>query len=438
MKTSKINHLCLTAVAALLAVLPAGARSVEEARAIAAEKINKVFHRPKTSSNAEIAPERLVDVSPTDGNVKIFANTAGGGFAIVSLNDNLPALLAVSEKPFSPTGGNPAFRNWLKAITAAAEEVSEPMETTVPDPDVYPTDVRPLIATEWGQEEPFYYMCPMENPSQHLGEYFPDTNHCVVGCVATSAAQIMKYYKFPVNGKGSASITMYDWDAMKSVDITADFAAATYEYDKMINRYYEGYTEEQGRAVALLSLHCGIMSNMDYGIDGSGTTNEDAIDGMIEHFDYDPGAHTLQRYYYDENRWMNTLYEELSSGRPVMYAGYTIDEDTWEMGGHSFIIDGYNSDGLVSVNWGWNGDSNGFYDISTLKPTGRNYSFRYYQQMTIGVRPNPSSVESVETTAERPVVTGIYTLDGRLLRASSTSDLPAGIYIVNGKKTAIK
>ena len=34
--------------------------------------------------------------------------------------------------------------------------------------------------------------------------------------------------------------------------------------------------------------------------------------------------------------------------------------------GHEFILDGYNDKGLVHVNWGWNGEQNGFFDIASL------------------------------------------------------------------------
>lgn len=40
--------------------------------------------------------------------------------------------------------------------------------------------------------------------------------------------------------------------------------------------------------------------------------------------------------------------------------------------------------------------------------------------------------------ANKPVEKGIYTIDGRKLNATSTNNLPAGIYIVNGKKVVVK
>ena len=428
------------ATLALALTFHAEARDEDEARRIAVDAISKVSHRLKASTDGQMPGVEIVNdpVASADSRVRVFSSREG--FAVVSLNDNTPALLAVSERPISSDGGNPAFRQWLKAVTAVANEAATPLQVTTPDPDKYRTEVEPLISTQWGQFAPFFYMCPMENPSEHVGEYYPADNHCVVGCVAVTAAQIMNYYRFPSNGKGSAQITMTDWDSLTDVVFSVNFGESTYDYDNMLLSYPEdGYSETQGRAVAQLMYHCGVMSDMIYSIDGSGTSNGNAINGMIDHFDYDSAGEEIDRYFSTEKVWMNTLYDEINQNRPVMYAGYTYDEATDDIGGHSFIIDGYDADGMVHVNWGWAGDSDGMYDISILNPPDTGWSFEYYQSMVIGVRPNPSAVDVVKVNPAVNAPTGVFSIDGRRLRSDGASrgSLPPGFYIIDGKKCRV-
>ena len=57
----------------------------------------------------------------------------------------------------------------------------------------------------------------------------------------------------------------------------------------------------------------------------------------------------------DDNNWDNILYEELSSNRPIIYTG----------GNHAWVIDGY-QDGAFHMNWGWDGDMDGYYKVSGI------------------------------------------------------------------------
>ena len=58
--------------------------------------------------------------------------------------------------------------------------------------------------------------------------------------------------------------------------------------------------------------------------------------------------------------WNGRLREEIDANRPVLYAA-----SDPAGGGHAFVIDGY-KDESFSVNWGWGGYCNGFYQIGAL------------------------------------------------------------------------
>ena len=57
-------------------------------------------------------------------------------------------------------------------------------------------------------------------------------------------------------------------------------------------------------------------------------------------------------------------------------------------GGHQFVCDGYDTRDYIRINWGWDGENNGFFTLS-LKIPGK-YTFSYGQSMVIGVEPNKS------------------------------------------------
>ena len=90
---------------------------------------------------------------------------------------------------------------------------------------------------------------------------------------------------------------------------------------------------------------------------------------------------------------MNTIYSELSAGRPILYTG--VDPGA---GGHAFVFDGIDADGKIHVNWGWDGTGNGFYDIADLNPTDErgkpgNDHFNKQQSMLYGLRMSSPSME---------------------------------------------
>ena len=94
---------------------------------------------------------------------------------------------------------------------------------------------------------------------------------------------------------------------------------------------------------------------------------------------------------YSEPEWMDMVYNELSHRRPLYYQGVYLKFDPsvgLMAAGHSFIIDGYNEEGLVHVNWGWYGIYDGYFDIALLDVRG--LQFNSYQDMVINFEPDPS------------------------------------------------
>ena len=199
----------------------------------------------------------------------------------------------------------------------------------------------------------------------------------LVGCVAITMTQIMRYYKYPAAGKGSNSYTM------NGETLSADFSASPYQWDKMLPIYEKGkYTDEEAKAVSELMRQVGISVNMDYKPGFSSSYTMSAQNALINNFGYNPDMNRYTRNYYSEQEWMDMVFNELSQNRPIYYSG----NDRNRENGHAFVIDGYDQDGKVHVNWGWGGFEDGYFDIGILTPKNSG-DYSYYQDMIVGIQP---------------------------------------------------
>ena len=150
------------------------------------------------------------------------------------------------------------------------------------------------------------------------------------------------------------------------------------------------YTDEEADEVAKLALDCGYVVDMEYGVDGSGANDYDIAYAIAEHFRFNTGL-----YYRDamtDDDFREILYSELDELRPVSFGGDSMQ------GGHQFVVDGYDSNGFVHINWGWNGTADGYFDIDFMCPDiaggDASMNFNYHQ-----------SFVTIDHTYDTPVVT---------------------------------
>lgn len=282
--------------------------------------------------------------------------------------------------------------------------------------------VEPLLKTAWGQDAPYNNLCPTKENDQ--GEQ----QHCRVGCVACAMGQVMNYYQYPEVGTGS-------WTNMFNASASANFGETYYDWANMRNTYVGTYTDDEAAAVATLLYHCGVAVNMIYGLQSSSTFTAFAnnmVSALTRFFGYEQdGLQSVSRSKYTKDEWLQLIRETLSAGQPIIYSGTSAT-----MGGHTWVVDGYDETGKVHINWGWLGQANGYYDID-LTETG--LDFNKSQSMIIGIRP-PNTANAISLPEKNTSNTGesLYTLDGRRIPATQTQNLRKGIYIANGKKIIIK
>ena len=351
----------------LLLTLSASAkpRTMAQLRAIAARELSVSTTvedtRATNISNMEML-QQLSDLTVI-GNRHV-------GFVVLANDDAIEAVVGVSNKPYTTdTNINPSFQWYLRAANAAvASRIAngQGYSGSIAPSAPLPNHVDPLIETRWHQEAPY------NNDIQKDANGSP----YLVGCVAIAMTQIMRYHKYPTVGKGSNTYSM------NGETLSADFSASPYQWDKMLSVYKKGkYTDEEAKAVSELMRQVGISVNMDYKPGFSSSYTSSAQNALINNFGYNPNMNRYTRNYYSEQEWMDMVYKELSEKRPIYYSG---NDSKWK-NGHAFVIDGYNAEGKVYVNWGWGGYQDGYFDIGILTPARSNYS--YYQDMIVGIQP---------------------------------------------------
>jgi hypothetical protein len=325
------------------------------------------YLREKAQSLLNITTTKVESVKPLLQNEVFTVMGAQKGFVILSNDDVLPEVLAIGDGAFSDHT-NESFRWWLNAVEAIGREcVAEgitPEAVAAPDPDSFPDAVEPLVTTHWDQGTPYNNYCPTKNGQRS-----------VTGCVATALAQVLNYHRYPENGVGTLSRTYF------GNTYTANYGETTYDFANMLDEYnlVSGYNAEQADAVATLMLHCGLAVNMDYSPSGSGAYSDVAAQGMRRYFGIET-AECHNRSDYSTTEWKNLIFAELAEGHPMYYSG--IDALSYD-GGHAFVCDGYNEQGLLHINWGWSGSEDGYYNMDLLNPSG--YKFSVQQDIIIGL-----------------------------------------------------
>jgi len=227
--------------------------------------------------------------------------------------------------------------------------------------------VSPLLTTKWNQDKYYNTSCPSDNAGSD--------GHVYAGCVATSMAQVMKYYNQPTQGSGSKSYYHTTYGTL-----SANFGLTTYNWAGMPNTLSSYNT-----SVATLLYHCGVSVEMQYGPNGSGAYVSDAASALKNYFGYKSSTQYKSKSSYTSSSWNSLITNELDNSRPMIYRGQG------SSGGHAWVVDGYqgSSNDHFHCNWGWSGYYNGYFYLSSLNPGS--YSFNSYQGAVIGIEPNTTT-----------------------------------------------
>ena len=289
-------------------------------------------------------------------------NVGNDGFVMVSADDFYRPIVGYSdEHSFDAENINPELRYMLneliagrtgkvtgQAVPQVAAEWQNVMNTGKLISRNGGREKFYLVQTKWDQGSPYNYYCPEANGGPG--------GRVWAGCVATAMSQIMKYWDHPLKGTGTHTDYNSGFGAL-----TADFGATTYDWDNMPLALNNSSPQVQIDAVATLMYHCGIAVDMHYAIDGSGAFSQDVPQRISQYFGYASQAVYRSRDSYTYDNWNLMLKESFDMGWPLYYSGQAPD------GGHAFVCDGYDDNGLFHYNWGWSGSGDDYFDFDQIE-----------------------------------------------------------------------
>lgn len=407
-----MNRIKTSAFLIAALALPGMAREISPQEALIRAKADSPAVMTRNAAKGE---PRLAHTAVTENGrpaVYVFNNSGGQGYMALSADDAAAPVLGYADNgTFAEGNLPPQLEWWLGEYSRQIEYARENGLTGYKQTRAFSRSgereaIAPMIKTMWDQVAPYNDQCPLS------GSYRTWT-----GCVATSMAQVMNYWKYPEKGTGSIT---YSIESLEK-KVTMNFGDKKFDWDNMLNQYENGkYTEAQAEAVAYLMKACGYSVKMQYDMDSSGALAMNIGNALVKYFNYDGNLLYTLREYYSTEQWNDMVYQNLKNVGPMLYGGGSALG-----GGHSFVVDGYDGDGYFHFNWGWSGMSDGYYLLDALNPdalgsgggTGGGYNFT--QDCVFGIQ--PPTGQPVE---ERPLfLTQEGEISGSLIRSSLSLSL---------------
>ena len=384
----------------------------------------------------------------------------GQGYVIVAGDDRVPPVLAYSDHGTLQGDLPEALQYWLDGYAAQIVALEQEPVADVPRHLTGQPAIDPLVPARWNQGTPYNILLP-----------YVSGKHASTGCVATAMAQIMYTHRHPA--RPTATVPEYT-TTTNSIYMPA-LEPVDFDWDAMKDIYYtDDTTSTSAEAVATLMKYCAQSVRMNFLASSSGSQTSRIPAAMATYFGYKPSARYLGREGYSTEQWEQMLYDELAAGRPVAYGGNKVS------GGHAFVCDGYDGNGMFHINWGWGSQSDGYFLLNVLNPSSQGigsvagaYGYIMGQGMGIGLEPGTDGTNEqiltyrdmttsytyssrgsasgtfsvtvsgryynyTSATGSFDLGWGFYDADGNLvtkLYSSYTNNLAAGSYITTNSRT---
>jgi hypothetical protein len=121
-----------------------------------------------------------------------------------------------------------------------------------------------------------------------------------------------------------------------------------------------GFTYEQGNAVAALMKDMGTSIKMMYHPNGSGAYTTDVVNAFITYFGYAKDIKLVYGAGLSTEEWNDTIRENVRNYGPTFFSG------SGDRGGHAFVVDGFTGD-YFHFNFGWSGYGNGYFLVPAIE-----------------------------------------------------------------------
>ena len=311
----------------------------------------------------------------------IYNDAQNKGFVIVSGTTEMGEILAYSnENALDTINLHPGLAQLLNSYKMAFKAINtnNAVETEAKKGAFFAKTVAPLLKTIWSQDAPYNAL---------LGYNY-------TGCVATTISQVLKYHEWPVQGMGNVSYV----NTSDNRTLSGNLNLSQYDWANMLPNYDAPVqaTQAQRNAVAKLMKDVGLASGMQYHPGFAVATNQGAFDAFVKHFDYQ--ATCVYQSTEGPSVFADLLRQELVDGFPFYFYGATKDYK----GAHAWVVDGFDDKGFFHMNFGWNGQSNGYYSLSALNLSQSGKEFNGAKLafsrafMAIFAHPNKTGVKRID------------------------------------------
>lgn len=328
-----------TVLIALFALVSEGCLAAPVDTLAARQAAERFLQQQARGARGAVAPLRL---QRSTAGAHLFT-APGGAFVLTAATTQLPEILAYGQQGAAVPE---AYTRYVDRLAASSLAVRTLASATPLPP------VAPLMQARRTQGDPYNRLCPFY--TYPTGETAP--RRCPVGCVATAMEMVVSHYQrritlaSPLEALTTANYTLPEVPA-----------GATLDTRLVLPRYVAGqYTDEQAEAVARLSLWLGMAARMNYGPSSSGSRLHRPVEALREAFGWGY-VHYVDSYQYRPADYLALLHREIAAGRPVVYSGFDMGTS-----GHAFVLDGQDAEGFFHVNWGLNGDGDGYFRLDLL------------------------------------------------------------------------
>ena len=333
----------------------------------------------------------------------IYNDAQNKGFVIVSGTTEMGEILAYSnENALDTINLHPGLAQLLNSYKMAFKAINtnNAVETEAKKGAFFAKTVVPLLKTTWSQDAPYNAL---------LGYNY-------TGCVATTISQVLKYHEWPVQGMGNVSYV----NTSDNRTLSGNLNLSQYDWANMLPNYDAPVqaTQAQRNAVAKLMKDVGLASGMQYHPGFAVATNQGAFDAFVKHFDYQ--ATCVYQSTEGPSVFADLLRQELVDGFPFYFYGATKDYK----GAHAWVVDGFDDKGFFHMNFGWNGQSNGYYSLSALNLSQSGKEFNGAKLafsrafMAIFAHPNKAGVKRIDPSLMPERGNLSFTAEGAFARAN--------------------
>ena len=311
----------------------------------------------------------------------VFNRTDRPGFVIVAGDDKVAPVLGYSfDNAFETVGMPENIRLWLvdrkKEINEVRVKGSSADYSAEWNLSRSIGQVQLILKTaQWNQDDPYNRECPNVNGKKAF-----------TGCTATALAIAMRYRQWPDQGEGTLPQYLYQAGDGKQYFQNSRALGQPYQWDNMPLNVSGATSDEAKNEIARLMMDVAVMCRSTFDSqNGTGAIAQQTHNGLAKYMKYSQQMEWLHRDNYALSAWYKRIQEELKTNGPVVYTGNS------QHSAHAFVLDGYTSANYFSVNWGWGGSNNGFFQLTAMNPSpggigGGDYTYNQKQTALVNMK----------------------------------------------------